>query len=94
MMNASFHGTLSRPVGRLGDVSKLGALRLTVSLNLGICWACAAYHSRHLSSELLVQQSIHKRVDSRVEKDTDYVINGNRDFTNAVGCEVHHNAYN
>ena len=49
--------------------------------------ASEAYHSLHLFSELLVQQGIYKRIDSRVEEHH-RVRNGNRDFTNAVGCEV------
>ena len=74
-------------VSRVGGVvvGKLHTLPLTSRLNHGSCWASAAYDPLHLFSKLLVQQSINKRVDSRVEQDH-YVRNGNRDFTNIVGC--------
>ena len=56
-------------------------------------WASATYHSLHLFSELLVQQSIYKRVDRRVEQDY-RVRNDNRGFTNVAGCDGHHNVNN
>ena len=92
-MNTSLHRTRLLPPGRVGGVSKLDALSLIIRPNPGGWWASAAYHSLHLLSELLVQQSIYKRVDRGVEQDH-RVTNGNRDFTNAVECEVRYNVDN
>ena len=93
MMNTSLHRTRPLPVGRVGGVSKLDALSLIVRLIRGECWASAEYHSLHLLSELLVQQSIYKRVDCRVEQDH-RVRNSISDFSDAVGCEAYHNKHN
>ena len=80
-------------MGRVGGFTKLDALSLIVRLSHGGRWASAAYHSLHLLSELLVQQSIYKGVDSRVEQDH-RVRNGKREFSNTVECEVHHKVHN
>ena len=71
-------------------VSKLDALiisRFLHMINPGCHATSTAYHSLDLLPELLVQQSVHKRVDSRVEQDH-YVYNGGWDGTNVVGCNV------
>ena len=56
-------------------------------MNPGCGTASAAYHSLHLLPELMVQQSVHKRVDSSIEQGH-CVGNGEWDWTNVIGCRV------
>ena len=84
-MNISLCGTWSSYVVRLGNVGNLDAQTFPHGANPG-CWgADAAQHFLHLLSELLVQQSVHKRVDSRIDQDH-RVSNSHWDGTSVIGC--------
>ena len=69
-----------------GGADKLDIPRFLRRMNPGCNRTTAAYRCLHLISELLVQQSVYKRVDSRIEQDH-CVSNGDWYRTNVVGCK-------
>ena len=87
----SLRGIVSYCVGGLGClVCKLDILiilRFPHRMKPGYQATSTTDHSLNLLLELLVQQSVHKRVDSRIEQDH-RVNSGDWDGTNVVGCNI------